>query len=120
MRIFIIDDNGLHLKMCNFILTKLEHEVYIFDSVKKLDDFTLQNAIIPDILFIDYRLGPSETGLDVLERVKNKYKWKSAKCIAFTADVSEASQLRASGFDSVILKPVTENMLKEVAGKYSR
>ncbi|MCD8492399.1 MAG: response regulator [Geovibrio sp.] len=120
MKIFIIDDNGLHLKMCNFILTKLEHEVYIFDSLKKLDDFTLQNDTIPDILFIDYRLGPTETGLDVLDRVKNKYKWKSAKCIAFTADVSETSQLRAGGFDTIILKPVTENMLKEIVGKYSR
>ncbi|MGE4497120.1 MAG: response regulator [Deferribacterales bacterium] len=120
MKIFIIDDNGLHLKMCNFILTKMEHTVYIFDSIKKLDDFTLQNEVIPDILFIDYRLGPSETGLDVLDRVKNKYKWKSAKCIAFTADVSEAQHLRVSGFDNVILKPVTENMLKEIVGKYSR
>ncbi|GAB1536969.1 hypothetical protein ADMFC3_26000 [Geovibrio sp. ADMFC3] len=120
MKIFIVDDNGLHLKMCNFILTKLEHEVFIFDSLKKLDNFSHENNIIPDILFIDFRLGPTETGLDVLENVKNKYKWKSAKCIAFTADVSEASQLRTSGFDNVILKPVTENMLKEVVGKYSR
>lgn len=119
MNIFIIDDNELHLKMCSLVLNKLGHKPFVFNTIKKLDEFAQQNKIIPDIFLIDYRLGNNETGLDVLDRVKNKYKWESAKCIAFTADVSEAASLKTKGFGEVTLKPVTEAMLKDVVGKYS-
>jgi DNA-binding NtrC family response regulator len=120
MKIFIIDDNSLHLKMCEFILKKQKHEVHLFKSIEELDKFVQTEDTKPDIFFIDYRLSDTVTGIDVLEVVKNKYKWVSAKCVAFTADVSEAAQLRKKGFTGVILKPITEAMLKETVSKFSR
>ena len=121
MIIFVIDDNGLHLKLCKIVLEKKGHDVHLFNSTADLDVFYEKNkSIAPHIFFIDYRLGTAENGIDVLNAVRNKYGWSETKCIAFTADVSEASELGRQGFDGVLLKPVTEDILTATVGKYSK
>ncbi|WP_022849679.1 response regulator [Limisalsivibrio acetivorans] len=117
MKIFIIDDNSLHLKMCRFILEKMKHDVHLFSSLGELKAYSGSE---PDIFFIDYRLGVDETGIDVLKYVKETLGWTKTRCVAFTADVSEEAQLKRNDFSGVILKPITEKMLSEAVEKYSR
>jgi CheY-like chemotaxis protein len=121
MTVFVIDDNALHLKLCKVVLEKKGHDVYLFKSIEELNNFYGKNRnVIPHIFFIDYRLGVGVTGLDVLNLVKERYKWDDTKCIAFTADVSEASVLAKKDFDTVLLKPVTNEILTTIVGKYSK
>lgn len=119
MTIFVLDDNELHLKLCKLVLEKKGHNVHTFRSIDEMDSFYDKNKdTAPAIFFIDYRLSGSENGLDALDAVRNKYKWTEAKCVAFTADVSESAALGKQGFDGVLLKPVTEEILTATVGKY--
>jgi CheY-like chemotaxis protein len=113
MKVLVIDDNGLHLKMCRILLKNLGHEVETADSMAQL------KKIIPeighqDVVLIDYRLLPGETGVDVLEYLKKGGMWSGSKYIAVTADVGERSLLERAGFDKVVFKPITEALLKEI------
>jgi len=113
MKVFVIDDNELHLKMCRILLQNLGHDVFVCDSLGKLKS-EIGSFPEPDVALIDYRLNPGETGLDVLDFLKESRQWMSARFIAVTADVSERALLERSGFDKVVFKPITEGLLKEI------
>jgi CheY-like chemotaxis protein len=112
MKILMIDDNELHLKMGKVLLENLGHEVELINSLDNLRKASgsLSNV---DIAFIDYRLAPGETGIEALDYLKSR-NGSNTKYIALTADVSEKTLLENSGFDSVVFKPITENLLREI------
>lgn len=111
MKVFIIDDNPLHLKMCKVLLKNLGHDV---SAVLSLDELKKGFGDIdePDVALIDFRLSPGITGIDVLEFLKDR--WPTCRFIVFTADVGERANLESSGFDKVVFKPVTEALLREI------
>jgi len=113
MKVFVVDDNNLHLKMCRILLQNLGHDVETFESLDQLKE-EAKKMVLPDILLIDYRLSPSETGLDVLNFIREMKEWRVVKTIALTADVSERAMLESAGFDQVAFKPITETLLKEI------
>jgi CheY-like chemotaxis protein len=116
MNILMVDDNELHLKMGKVLLENLGHNVILCQSLPDLKQ-NLDKMGKIDIAFIDYRLEPGVTGIDVLEFMKSK-KLAGTRYIAITADISEKNLLERSGFDSVAFKPVTEGMLKGLISKY--
>lgn len=113
MNVYVIDDNELHLKMCKILLNNLGHEVNTATSIEELKK-VVDTLETPDVMLIDYRLNPGETGIDVLQYLKDEHKWNGARLIALTADVSEKSSLESAGFHNVVFKPVTEALLKEI------
>jgi len=114
MRILVVDDNSLHLKMCRALLQNLGHDVETAESFSEVKEKAEEMDI--DAALIDYRLTPGETGVDVLKYLKSLSNWKTAVFIAITADISEKTPLENSGFDKVVFKPVTEKLLKEIIG----
>lgn len=112
MDVFVIDDNELHLKMCRILLNNLGHQVHTASSLADMKN--IAGDIEPDVALVDYRLSLGETGIDVLNYVKQQGLWKSCRIIALTADVSEKTSLEVAGFDKVVFKPVTEALLKEI------
>jgi CheY-like chemotaxis protein len=113
MNVFVIDDNELHLKMCKILLNNLGHEVNTATSLDTLKD-VIDTIETPDVVLIDYRLNPGETGVDVLHYLKNEHKWNGSRMVALTADISEKSTLESAGFKNIVFKPVTESLLKEI------
>jgi CheY-like chemotaxis protein len=117
MNVLIVDDNTLHLKMCRILLEKLKHTVQTAESVSALKN-GLRSMEEPDVAFVDFRLEPGVTGVDILKMLKEENKWTRTKYIALTADVAEKSHLDGAGFDGIIFKPVTETLLAETLKKY--
>lgn len=117
MHVLIIDDNGLHLKMCRILLEKLKHQVSTADSFASLKK-NIINISEPDVCLVDFRLEPGVTGVDVLHFLKSDTQWKKTKYVALTADVGEKTYLDGSGFHGVIFKPITEGLLAETLKKY--
>jgi len=113
MNVFVVDDNELHLKMCKILLNNLGHDVTTAVSLKALKD-VVDTIETPDIVLIDFRLSPGETGVDVLNYLKTEHKWNGSRLIALTADISERTTLENAGFHDVVFKPVTEALLKEI------
>ncbi|ADD69469.1 response regulator receiver protein [Denitrovibrio acetiphilus DSM 12809] len=113
MKVFVVDDNELHLKMCKILLNNLGYEVTTSTSLEDLQK-RMDGLSEPDVALIDYRLSPGETGVDVLSYLKQNGKWQKCKLVALTADISERSMLERAGFDSVVFKPITEALLKEI------
>lgn len=113
MRVYVIDDNRLHLKMCRVLLHNLGHDVITAESLDELKKLAGENQPA-DVALVDYRLKPGETGLDVLKFLRELDEWADSRLVAVTADVSERTMLENSGFDSVVFKPITESLLKEI------
>lgn len=111
MKILIVDDNQLHLKMCRIMLHNLGHDVVSADSLANVKKMKENSA---EIVLIDYRLHPGETGVDVLEFLKGQKGWEDTVFMALTADVGERTQLENAGFDRVVFKPITETLLREI------
>lgn len=117
MDILIIDDNSLHLKMCRILLEKLKHSVETVDSFSALKN-RLASIKEPRVALVDFRLEPGITGVDVLNLLRKDTKWRMTKYIALTADVAEKGHLDGAGFDDIIFKPVTKELLAEILRKY--
>jgi len=116
MRVLIVDDNELHLKLGKILIEKMGHDVYAFSSVKELSS-GLKNIPEADIALIDYRLGEGTTGVDALNLI-NESGWNQIRVVALTADVSEKATLNSAGFHDVLFKPVTESLLEEIIAKH--
>jgi CheY-like chemotaxis protein len=113
MKVIVVDDNDLHLKMCRILLKNLGHEVVVANSLGAVKDAVKTDKEF-DIALIDYRLEQGETGIDVLDFLKNEMQLITPRYIAVTADVSEKSQLESAGFHKVVFKPITEELLKDI------
>ena len=113
MKVYVIDDNKLHLKMCRVLLHNLGHDVFTFESLAGLKAQINSNPPA-DVALIDYRLAPGETGVEVLNYLQGLKEWNRTRFVAVTADVGERTLLERSGFDSVVFKPITEAILKEI------
>lgn len=113
MKVYVIDDNKLHLKMCRVLLHNLGHEVFTAESLAELKKLSESNPPA-DVALVDYRLQPGESGIDVLKYLRGHKNWVKTRFIAVTADVSERTLLENSGFDKVVFKPITEALLKEI------
>jgi CheY-like chemotaxis protein len=113
MKVFVIDDNPLHLKMCRILLNNLGHDVTTAMSLNELQS-EMSTMEKPDVALIDFRLSPGETGVDVLNYLRGSGEWVGCRMIALTADIGERSALEHAGFDKVVFKPITETLLKEI------
>ncbi len=94
-------DYVLHIK--NFIV--FEDSIDIVSRIRSLDKR-------PDIIFLDIQVRP-HNGFEMVEMIRQDPELREVKVIALTASVvSTTDQLRASGFDGMINKPVNPLSLR--------
>lgn len=105
--------------MTAMIIKRMGHEVESFDGIDTLKK-AINSGNIPCLFFIDYRLSPTVNGIDVLNWLREDAKLKDVRYVALTADVSESDKLKKSGFEEVVLKPITDKMLKQLVMKFDR
>jgi signal transduction histidine kinase/FixJ family two-component response regulator len=113
-KIWVIDDDGLILRLCSLILKKNEIDHEIFNEAVEL----LHRPADPTVthVFLDIRM-PDVNGVDLCNALQKKYP-SSTKFIALTAHVlpEEKDEMIRQGFDHVLTKPFHEHELLNILG----
>jgi len=111
VKVLIVDDEELDL-FINRKLLDLEYDTEGFTSVKDTIAWARGNEF--DIVIIDYYLGPGIYANHVLkELIAIKGDTFKAFVVSNYVDDKQAHELRTSGFDDIIYKPLTLEIFKE-------
>lgn len=102
--IYCVEDEANIRDLIVYALKNNEHEVKGFERGEEL--FKAINLEIPSLIILDIML-PGESGLDILERIRNNSKYKDIPIIMLTAKSSELDKIVGldKGADDYIVKP---------------
>jgi two-component system sensor histidine kinase/response regulator len=117
-RILVVDDSEINLEIESALI---ENRWGIPCDVAVNGDTAIKscNERIYNLILMDY-LRPGMDGIKTAENIK-KTKWNfKTPIVALTGsdDEETATKLRERGFDDVLIKPIDEEALSEVFGKY--
>jgi DNA-binding response OmpR family regulator len=103
IKVLVIDDDPM---TCNLVETILQLESYRTASVNLVGDagiISLLENEEPDIIILDFHLGPQET-LKYVQIVRTNKTWRQLP-ILMTSAIDRAPESLAAGADDFILKP---------------
>jgi CheY-like chemotaxis protein len=112
-RVLIIDDNAVNRRLAQVLFQKLGWEVETLDSGEQaLLHLTTHRY---EFILLDINM-PGMNGLDVCRSIRADPGLREMRVIAYTAHVLPAEQQHflASGFDAVLLKPLSFRVLQEM------
>lgn len=116
-KILIIDDEPEICEITKSLLSKRKYSCFTASSQK--DALALVEKEHPHLALLDVRLG-SESGLEVLLRIKEMDKNVKVVMITGLGDDETVNQAKAKGADDFICKPFTADFLYDlVAAKLS-
>ncbi|HEY0653983.1 MAG TPA: ATP-binding protein [Chryseosolibacter sp.] len=113
-KVFVVDDDGLILRLCSLILKKNKINFVTFDSAQELLDSEVDRDVTH--IFMDIRM-PDISGVDLCKKLRKVYP-ATTKFFALTAHVlpEEKNNLLKEGFDNILTKPFHEKELLESLG----
>ncbi len=111
--VLIIDDEAVNRRLAQVMFQKLGWEVETVDS----GDRALLHLAARryDLILLDISM-PGMNGLDVCQHIRADQRRMAVRVIAYTAHVLLEQQQRflASGFDAVLLKPISFRAVQEL------
>lgn len=115
--ILYVEDEARSRRVMQMLLSikmKLPHVTIFADS----SDFLARAEALdpkPDVIFLDIHVDPYN-GFEMLEMLRRSEKFHETHIIALTASVmnEEVHQLRGSGFDGCLSKPVDSDTFPEL------
>jgi signal transduction histidine kinase/FixJ family two-component response regulator len=113
-KVFVIDDDGLILRLCSLILKKNEIEHLVFNQAREVLHHPVDSHVTH--IFMDIRM-PDINGVDLCHALRKLYP-ASTRFIALTAHVlpEEKELMLRDGFDYVLTKPFHEHELINILG----
>src|ERR1700742_295989 len=129
-RLVIIDDDPIHHKIVQFMLTKNElakETTYVFDGNLVLDYLTenrMKISALPDFIFLDLYM-PNNSGWDFLNGFQKIYKTlkKDIQIYIVSSSIFQMDINRSKGYPfvtSYITKPLMKNVFENIKGKTLR
>ena len=113
LRVLIVDDNVVNRRVAQGLFRKLGWEVETLDS----GDRALLHLAARryDLILLDISM-PGMTGLEVCQHIRADPRLMALRVIAYTAHALLEQQQRflASGFDAVLLKPISFRAVQEL------
>jgi len=113
LRLLLVDDDTLGLKLLKSLLTGKGAEVIAYEggAIFK-EEFDFKAPI--DLAILDIQM-PKVSGVEVLKMLKKKPIYQSLPIMAMTANVfvEEQEKLLANGFTALLLKPFSETQVLE-------
>lgn len=111
VKILIVDDNPLNLKVAKNLLDAFKPTVLVATSGKAALNCLEKQQV--DLILLDY-LMPEMDGLQTLKAIRAAHAL--IPVVAFTADTTAQAKetLLAYGFDDVLLKPIEANKLESI------
>ena len=111
--VLIIDDEAVNRRLAQVLFQKLDWEVETVDS----GDRALLHLAARryDLILLDISM-PGMTGLEVCQHIRADPRLMALRVIAYTAHALLEQQQRflASGFDAVLLKPISFRAVQEL------
>jgi len=116
LKILVIDDNAINMKLVSDILSKAGYEV--IEAGDAESGIVLAREELPDVILMDIQL-PGMDGLEATRLLKNDPKTGHIRIIAVTAFAMKGDRERIlqAGCDDYIAKPV---VYREVVEKVYR
>ena len=119
VRSLIVDDNITNLKLASIVLSK--SGIAIATATSGMQALELCREQHFDIIFLDIQM-PGMDGYETVRRIRQEPLNETTEIIALTAHMMPEEKQHAldCGFDSVVIKPVSENIINQVLSDRSR
>ena len=121
MVILVAEDVVLNMILVTTIITQMFPNVTILEAKNGKEAFDIAIANNPDLILMDVQM-PEMDGIESTIEIRSyeKNKGKRIPIIALTAEVVKGEQEKciAAGMDDFLTKPIEQNALREVLGKY--
>lgn len=115
MRILVVDDNPMNLKLAGLVLAGAGHEVDLVTSGQAALDHLADP--LPDVAVVDIQM-PGMDGLELVRRIRASRETTRMPIVALSAAVFPEDERRAlaAGCDAFLPKPVdTRTFAQDVA-----
>ncbi len=112
----IVDDDQVSIDVLKSLLAREGVTATVIDGYTDVVAL-LENSPAPDVIFLDLEM-PGNSGYQVFETLKSIPKMQSIPMVAYTTHISHAHQVRQSGFDGFLGKPLNRhefpNILEQI------
>ncbi len=117
LRVLVVEDNPLNLKLVRDVLTASGYDV--FPAVTGQEGVTLAGTCEPDLVLMDLQL-PDFDGYEALRRLREDPALQAVPVVAVTAFAMREDRERAteSGFDGYLEKPISIRDLPGQVGAF--
>jgi len=107
-RIYVLDDNPVNLKIISKMLLRSGYQPEIFTRVIEFENRLIEH--VPNLVFLDLQLN-NESGLNVLERMKNSSHTAAVPVAIISASDADTDKRQALsiGATSYLMKPYLMN-----------
>ena len=113
VRILVVDDHPMILKLTSSILEDAGFEVLTADRGRQALDIV--NAAVPDVMLLDISM-PGMSGMDVLAELRSS---NSLPVVIFSFNAHHREHALAAGADDFIVKPFEPDNLVETIERVS-
>jgi CheY-like chemotaxis protein len=117
LNIYYIDDDRDDRELFEIAVNKLGHSLKLFADSPELMKALEEESTLPDIIFIDYNLGPNN-GCDVIEEIRLNKRYEDIPLVIYSTANHHltVSKCRDCGAKLYIIKPASiELMLKAIS-----
>lgn len=115
-KVLYVEDDVLSRMIVEIILTEKIglRDIILFEDSYQFEERIDALPFVPDIILLDIHMKPI-TGFQMLDILRSHPVYRSLPIIALTASVmnEEVDQLRTAGFNSVLAKPLSEELFPE-------
>jgi CheY-like chemotaxis protein len=73
----------------------------------------LETSPMPDVIFLDLEM-PGNSGYQVFEALKSIPQTQNVPMVAYTTHISHANQVKQSGFDGFLGKPLNRHEFPKI------
>ena len=111
--VLVVDDNAMNRRLACAFLSLLNWDVSECDSGIKALDVIFTQAV--DAVLLDISM-PDMNGEDVCRRIRQNPSFAELFIVAYTAHamVEEKSRILSAGFNDILIKPVSFDMIKAI------
>ncbi len=117
IKIMIVDDNEINLRLAEIILHKHKARVTTARSGSQAIDYASMNSF--DMIFMDLHM-PGIDGYETTEKIRLITPGKQPVIIALTANAmpQEKEKVIKSGMNGILIKPVSDAILQKVISQW--
>lgn len=109
-RVLVVDDQAINRKVMEVLLTRFGVEKIVLASEGKEALSKLKSFPECDLVLTDIRM-PRLTGIGLVRKLRDDSVWAKIPVYAVTSYRNMETEILESGFDGVIFKPVTQEVL---------
>lgn len=120
LSVLYVEDDDKSRYIMQILLGQLDASpVYLFENSKDFEAKIDQLPQLPDIVFLDIHVKPL-SGFEMLKILRARPEFAKRPIVALTASVmsEEVDQLRHSGFNGVIAKPIRVETFPETIQQF--